>query len=217
MIAEVQARVASIEARIGVRSSPPVTLPERAEQPRSLELASAGHHGLAHQTSFRPGTLGAMWASALDDAAPNGLGGPQPVAPYHGPVPSGASTYRAAFEAAGRRYGIDPDLLAAVAWTESNFNADAVSHAGAIGLMQIMPGTAAGLGVDPRDPVQAIDGAARYLRQQLDRFGDVRLALAAYNAGPGAVERHGGIPPYDETMAYVPKVLGRYETLRSSS
>ena len=79
--------------------------------------------------------------------------------------------------------------------------------------MQIMPGTADGLGVDPLDPPQAVDGAARYLRQQLDRFGDVRLALAAYNAGPGAVEQHGGIPPYEETIGYVAKVVDRYQRL----
>ena len=112
---------------------------------------------------------------------------------------------------------MDPELLAAVAWTESGFNADAVSHAGAIGLMQIMPGTAEGLGVDPRDPLQAIDGAARYLRTQLNRFGSVELALAAYNAGPGAVERHSGIPPYEETTTYVSRVLGRYDELRYES
>lgn len=155
-----------------------------------------------------------MWASASSRA--HGFSA-TPAVPrnYTGSVPAGADRYRATFEAAGARYGVDPDLLAAVAWTESGFQADAVSHAGAIGLMQIMPGTAEGLGVDPRDPVQAIDGAARYLRQQMDRFGDTRLALAAYNAGPGAVEKYGGVPPYDETVAYVGKVLGRYDQMRS--
>ena len=127
---------------------------------------------------------------------------------------SGASTeFDHLFREAGARHGVDPALLKAVAWTESNFRPDAVSHAGAQGLMQIMPGTADGLGVDPLDPPQAVDGAARYLRQQLDRFGDVRLALAAYNAGPGAVEQHGGIPPYEETIGYVAKVVDRYQRL----
>lgn len=74
--------------------------------------------------------------------------------------------------------------------------------------MQFMPGTAAGLGIDPHDPVQSINGAATYLKQLYDQFGDWKLAVAAYNAGPGAVKKYGGVPPYAETQAYVQKVLG---------
>jgi cell wall-associated NlpC family hydrolase len=111
------------------------------------------------------------------------------------------------FRTAEQRYGLPAGVLAAVARAESGFDPDAVSGAGAVGLMQLMPGTAAELGVDPRDPVSAVDGAARYLRTQLDSFGDLRLALAAYNAGPGAVRRHGGVPPFDETRTYVARVL----------
>ncbi len=121
-------------------------------------------------------------------------------------VPFGPEEYQDLFVAAGDRWNVDPALLAAVARVESNFDPNAVSKAGAQGLMQFMPATASAMGVDPLDPASAIDGAARYLRENLDRFGTVPLALAAYNAGPGAVQRHGGIPPYDETQRYVRRV-----------
>lgn len=114
--------------------------------------------------------------------------------------------YAAYFSESGSRYGVDPKLLAAVAKVESGFNPNAKSSAGALGLMQFMPETAASMGIDPLDPRQAIDGAARYLRAQLDDFGSLDLALAAYNAGPGAVRKHGGIPPYSQTQTYVAKV-----------
>lgn len=114
--------------------------------------------------------------------------------------------YRDLFVSAGAKYGLSPSLLAAVAKTESGFNPNATSSAGARGLMQFMPATAAGMGIDPLDPAQAIDGAGRYLSAQLARFGSIDLALAAYNAGPKAVERAGGIPPFVETQNYVRKV-----------
>jgi peptidoglycan DL-endopeptidase CwlO len=117
------------------------------------------------------------------------------------------AAYRGLFEQAGRRYGVSPDLLAAVAQTESGFNPRAVSAAGARGLMQLMPGTARGLGVDPTNPAEAIDGAARLLSQNQRSFGSTSLALAAYNAGAGAVTRYHGVPPYAETRSYVTKVL----------
>jgi len=126
---------------------------------------------------------------------------------------SGAAPYEAAFTAAGAKHGVDPRLLASVARAESNFRPTAKSPAGATGLMQFMPATARSMGIDPLDPNQAIDGAARYLRQQMDKFGSVDLALAAYNAGPGAVSRFGGIPPYSETRNYVTKVLGSLRDL----
>ncbi len=117
------------------------------------------------------------------------------------------AAYKGLFEQAGLRYGLAPDLLAAVAQTESGFNPGAVSGAGAWGLMQLMPGTARGLGVDPTNPAQAIEGAARLLSQNLRTFGSTSLALAAYNAGAGAVSKYHGMPPYAETRSYVTKVL----------
>ncbi|UWZ40707.1 transglycosylase SLT domain-containing protein [Dactylosporangium roseum] len=119
---------------------------------------------------------------------------------------TGNVPYADLFQQAAARYDLSPALLAAVAKVESGFNPSAVSRAGAQGLMQIMPATARGLGVDALDPRQAVDGAARLLSGNLRRFGDLDLALAAYNAGGGAVSRYGGIPPFPETQAYVPKV-----------
>lgn len=113
-------------------------------------------------------------------------------------------------EGASQKTGIDQSLLQAVVQAESGGNPEAVSPAGATGLMQLMPNTARGLGVDPTDPKQNVEGGARYLRQMLDRYGDLPRALAAYNAGPGAVDKHGGIPPYRETQHYVQKVLDLY-------
>jgi soluble lytic murein transglycosylase-like protein len=117
---------------------------------------------------------------------------------------------------AARAERVDPSLASAVARTESNFDPQARSPAGAAGVMQLMPATAQALGVEnPYDPAQNARGGARYLRELLDRFGgDVRRAVAAYNAGPGAVERFGGVPPFAETHRYVDRVMDAYRAAR---
>ncbi len=127
-------------------------------------------------------------------------------------APAAAAPYAADIQAASRKYGVPAALIEAVIQQESGFNPNAQSGAGAGGLMQLMPQTASGLGVtNVYDPAQSIDGGTHYLRDQLDRFGgDVRLALAAYNAGPGAVATYGGVPPYPETQSYVSDVLANY-------
>ena len=126
-------------------------------------------------------------------------------------VPAGGDL-RAFAAAAARRHGLDPELVMAVVSVESGFRPEAVSPKGARGLMQLMPRTAESLGVvDAFDPAQNLDGGARHLGQLLTLYGgDLTRALAAYNAGEGAVQRHGGVPPYRETRAYVKKVLERY-------
>lgn len=122
-------------------------------------------------------------------------------------LPSGVGAYASVFATDTARYNLPTGLLAAVAHVESGGNPDAVSKAGAQGLMQLMPGTAKSLGVNALDPTQAVDGAARMLSGLLAKYnGSLTLALAAYNAGSGAVDEYGGVPPYAETQAYVVKV-----------
>lgn len=141
---------------------------------------------------------------------------------YSGPLPSILATaaryqHHPAISAAGLTPQEWTALFQAMVWQESRNNASAVSHKGAIGLAQLMPGTAAMLGVNPRDPMQNLDGGARYLLTQLQEFRSPRLALAAYNAGPGAVRKHGGVPPYRETRDYVVRILSHHQRLMAQN
>lgn len=131
---------------------------------------------------------------------------PPPMAAYQGRY---AGPFLDVARNAAARHGVPGDLFLRLVQQESGWNPQAVSNKGAIGLAQLMPGTARDLGVDPRDPQANLDGGARYLRMQYDAFGSWQLALAAYNAGPGAVIRHGGVPPFAETQTYVVAVLGQ--------
>jgi len=172
-------------------------------------LAGAGQPTASAAGAYGPaGAFGATGVGATGFGSNVAAAGGSPDAtPYDGLV-----------AAAAQRNGIDPALLHGLIQQESGFDPAASSGAGAQGLCQLMPGTAASLGVsNPLDPAQSIEGGARYLKQQLDAFGgDPQLALAAYNAGPGAVHRYGGVPPYAETQAYVQKVMGYANAYRSA-
>jgi cell wall-associated NlpC family hydrolase len=150
------------------------------------------------------GADAASGGSALDSGASAGDGVAATGAAAS--TMSAVAQYSNAFAANTARYQLPSGLLAAVAQTESGGKATAVSPAGAQGLMQLMPSTAAGLGVNPWDPSQAVQGAAQLLSGYLNKYGSVQLALAAYNAGPGAVDQYGGVPPYAETQKYVQKI-----------
>ncbi|MEO7262385.1 MAG: transglycosylase SLT domain-containing protein [Jatrophihabitantaceae bacterium] len=168
------------------------------ETPTSIRRVVPG----ADPTGFgaRLAGTGLAGVTGLNGAAVGSLGG------QLGPV--GLNQYAGMFAQNEARYQLPKGLLAAVAQTESGGNPTAVSPAGAQGLMQLMPGTAKGLGVNPWVPAQAVQGAAQLLSNYLHTFGSVPLALAAYNAGPGAVEQYGGVPPYNETQKYVTKITG---------
>ena len=188
----VVARVSELEQMLAFRAPAAQSAASFAAQLSSATAATAG----------APATAAASSAGAV--TGPSAL-------------PSG-TPYAAEITAAASKHGVDPALLAGLVKQESNFNPNAGSLAGAQGLTQLMPATAASLGVtNVHDPVQALDGGAKYLRQQLDRFdGDVARALAAYNAGPGAVERFGGVPPYAETQEYVRRVQANAAEYRAA-
>lgn len=160
-------------------------------------------------TNFSSGLSGAITPSGTQgDFSPLKLGagiGLQPLG-------SKADRFKALIEQASQANNVDPKLFTAVIEAESDFDPNCRSKTGAMGLSQLMPDTAKSLGVtDPFNPQQNLMGGAKYLRQMLDQFGAIEPALAAYNAGPGAVHKFGGIPPYDETKAYVAKIMERYQ------
>lgn len=210
--------VAAVDAAAAIGAGGPQAAVARIAE---LQQLVARAHG-AQPAQGASASLGTSFAAALEGAgvgqtfaaAVPSAGGladgltTTPVASGSGQLGGTPSPYDDLIVASAQRNGLDPALLKGLIRAESDFDPDAGSGAGAVGLTQLMPGTAAALGVtDPRDPAQSIEGGAKYLKQQLDAFGgDVTKALAAYNAGPGAVARYGGVPPYAETQAYVQRV-----------
>jgi soluble lytic murein transglycosylase-like protein len=151
----------------------------------------------AHCSVLEIGADGAVLVRAADRIRAAATGAAMPAA------------WRPHLERIAARHALSPALVEALVWQESRWNAGALSAKGAIGLAQLMPDTARELGVDPHDPLANLEGGARYLRQQMDRFGDLPSALAAYNAGPARVAAAGGVPNIAETRNYVNAVLGR--------
>jgi soluble lytic murein transglycosylase-like protein len=196
MTTDVQTRIADIQSMISALQTGTVQAPPSAT------------------TTAPPATAAPATTFASQLAAASAATAPTTVPAS---VAGDSTQYDALIQSAAVRNGVDPALLKALIRAESNFDPNAGSPAGAQGLTQLMPGTAAGLGVtDVHDPAQAIEGGAKYLRSQLDAFaGDETKALAAYNAGPGAVTRYGGVPPYAETQQYVQRVLGYAAEYRS--
>ena len=204
-MADATARVAEIESRIESLTAAFAPAP-------GFSLEGAGESGATRRSGVRLAGLGAAAAPGANGLlATGGVQRTQPDGAWVQHLPAHGRQHAAAIDTAAREAGIDPALLAAVVRHESNFDQNVVSHAGAIGLAQLMPGTADWLNVNPHDPVQNLRGGATYLREQLDRFGSVDLALAAYNAGPNRVAQAGGIPQIAETQAYVPRVIATYQ------
>lgn len=208
-MATIQSRIAEIQSRLesfvppsrGADFDLNAAATDRTGEARPAGRARNVAAATAATSSAPPATtpqVGAATAGAVDPSK----------------LPDAAARWLPSIERAANEAGIDPALLTALVRHESNFDQSTVSHAGAIGLAQLMPGTAEWLNVDPYDPEANLAGGARYLKEQLDRFGEVDLALAAYNAGPNRVAQAGGIPRITETQTYVERVQNTWEQLR---
>jgi soluble lytic murein transglycosylase-like protein len=206
----VLSRISQLQGMLDSASTPAATAaPSAASFASALTSATAAGDGSGAGTDF---------ASLMSGTDALGATGGAAAATGSGSLPASVP-YASEITAAAQANGLDPALLAGLIKQESGFNPNAGSGAGAQGLTQLMPATARGLGVtNPLDPAQSIMGGAKYLKQQLDAFGgDVTKALAAYNAGPGAVKRFGGVPPYAETQNYVRVVQANAASFRSST
>lgn len=192
-IKEIQARIAEIEGQFSLQNQqlPGMDFASKLQQEIDKNVTSAASK--AHAAQRVRETSAAEHTTA---AAQERFANPELARVIH---------------SAAQKYAVDPKLVSAVAEVESGGDQNAVSPAGAVGVMQLMPDTAAGLGINPYDMKSNVEGGAKYLREMLDTFdGDVKKAVAAYNAGPNAVKVYGGVPPYAETQNYVTSVLDIY-------
>ncbi len=180
-------------------------LQQMIEKTRGVSTSATPASGAGASSSGSP----TAFAAALQAASAQSPQGASSLS-------SASSPYDALIEQAAQRNGVDPAILHGLIQQESGFDPNSQSSAGASGLTQLMPGTASSLGVaNPLNPAESIEGGARYLSQMMAKFGgNTSEALAAYNAGPGAVSQYGGVPPYAETQSYVTKVLGYAESYR---
>lgn len=211
-LAEVTARISEIRSMMdqlaGTTYARSTSAATASGSTTSASAGSTASTGTTTRSTTFASALDQASAAAGGSAASAGTTSSAGTSSANSRQVASATPYADLFNAAGAKYGVDPKLLAAVAKQESSYNPKAVSPAGARGLMQLMPATARSLGVtDPCDPAQAVDGAAKLLRDLLREFGRTDLALAAYNAGPGAVKRYDGIPPYRETQNYVKRIM----------
>ena len=192
-VRQIQARIAEIEGQFSLQNQqlPGMDFAAKLQQEIDKNVTSAGNK--AHAAQRVQGTSAPQKA---ERTAQENFANPDLAQVIH---------------SAAQKYAVDPKLVSAVAEVESGGDQNAVSPAGAVGVMQLMPETAAGLGVNPYDMKSNVEGGAKYLREMLDTFdGDVKKAVAAYNAGPNAVKAYGGVPPYAETQNYVTSVLDIY-------
>jgi putative murein lytic transglycosylase yjbJ len=192
-VKQIQARIAEIEGQFSLQNQqlPGMDFASKLQQEIDKNVTSAASK--AHAAQRVRETSAAEHTTA---AAQERFANPELTRVIH---------------SAAQKYAVDPKLVSAVAEVESGGDQNAVSPAGAVGVMQLMPDTAAGLGINPYDMKSNVEGGAKYLREMLDTFdGDVKKAVAAYNAGPNAVKAYGGVPPYAETQNYVTSVLDIY-------
>ena len=193
-VREVQARISELQAQFGLPGNVP-----------GMDFAKTLRQEIKKQTAIKE-------AAATKPSVPvEKAKAADKVYSANASLPLADESLSSLINNAAKKYQVDPKLVSAVAEVESGGRQEATSAAGAVGVMQLMPDTAASLGVNPYDKLENVEGGAKYLKEMLDLFGgDVKKAVAAYNAGPAAVKNYGGVPPYKETQNYVNKVLDIY-------